>query len=107
CALPIWIGPGIHAHHIAGEAARGAPHGAVDGIYRHRIQTGDHALVLRRINRLVGLDPLVALAVAVGIEHERRPALRALLVARLFEQLAVEPADGGILRAAGAGPQRV
>ena len=51
------------------------------------------ALVLRRIERLVGLDVVVALAVAVGVEHERRPALRLRRVAGLVEHLGVEPAD--------------
>jgi len=41
------------------------------GNYRHRIKAGDDALVLARVDRLVGLDVVVALAVAVGVEDER------------------------------------
>ena len=51
-------------------------------------------LSLVGIDRLVRLDiALVALAVAVGVEDDRRPALRRRLVAGLVEHLGVEPAD--------------
>ena len=56
------------------------PSGAVDPV------------VLRRIDRLVGLRIRVPLSVAVGVEDERRPALRLLLVVRLVPDLRVEPA---------------
>ena len=46
----------------------------------------------------------VALAVAVGVEDERRPPLRFHLVAGLIEHLRVQPADD---RSAPARPQRV
>src|SRR5712671_1768631 len=64
----------------------------------------DDALVFARIDRLVGLDIIVALAVAVGVKNERRPALGFLLIAGFFEHFAIEPADDRRLRAAGAGP---
>ena len=51
--------------------------------------------------RLAGLGVLVALAVAVGVEHQRGPALRLLDVAGLVEHLGVDPAD---IAAAAAGP---
>ena len=40
-----------------------------------------------------GLHPRVLLAVAVGVENERRPTLRLLLVAGLVEHLRIDPAD--------------
>ena len=61
-------------------------------------------LSLVGIERLVGLDVVVALAVAVGVEDKRRPPLRLHRIAGLVEHLGVEPADH---RAAAAGPQRV
>src|SRR5207244_8990121 len=63
--------------------------------------------VLRRLNRLIGLDILVSLAVAIGVKDERRPALGLHLVAGLLEQLPVQPANHAAGGAAGAGPQRV
>ena len=47
------------------------------------------------IDRLVGLDVFVALAVAVGVEHERRPALRLRRVASLVEHSRVHPSGHG------------
>src|SRR5438094_686316 len=88
-------------------AQRSAPDRAVDRVDRDRIEAGHDALVLCRIDRLVRLDIIVALAVAVGVEDQRRPALRLLLVAGLLEDFAVEPADDRGLRTAGTGPQRV
>ena len=52
----------------------------------------------------VRLDVVVALAVAVRVEDQRRPPLRLLLVAGLVEQLRVQPAHH---RPAAARPQRV
>src|SRR5689334_25406702 len=50
-------------------------------------------MVFRRIDRLIGLRVLTALAIAVGVENERRPALGLLFVAGLVEQLCVQPPD--------------
>src|SRR5439155_10383206 len=79
------------------------PVGRADG---DAVETGDDALVLRRIDRLVGLDVVVALAVAVGVENERRPTLRRSGIASRQEFLRVEPTRNRVLRPAGAGPQR-
>ena len=76
-----------------GYPSDGAPDRAVDRVHGDRVEASDDALVLGRVDRLVGLDIVVALAVAVGVEDERRPALRFLLVAGLLEHLAIEPAD--------------
>ena len=65
------------------------------------------SLVLGRVQRLVGLDIVVALAVAVGVEDKRRPALGCLLVASLVEPLRVDPADDAAGGAAAGEPQRV
>src|SRR5581483_13608 len=58
-----------------------APDRIVDRARLHAVERRQHALVLGRIDRLVGLDPGVALAVAVGVDDQRRPALRRHLVA--------------------------
>ena len=76
------------------EHADGVPDRAVGRIRHHRVgaRAAGDALVLGGIDRLVRLDVFVALAVAVGVEHERRPALRLGGVAGLVEHLGVEPA---------------
>ena len=81
------------AHDAAGIAQHGAPDRAVRRADGDAVEVHRDPLVLGRIDRLVGLDIGVALAVAVGVEDERRPALRLLLVAGLLEHLAVQPAD--------------
>src|SRR5215470_9896781 len=102
------VGAGTHADDRAREGEHRAPDRAVHRIDADAVERSDDALVLRRIDRLVRLDiAFVALAVAVGVEDERRPALRLYLVAGFVEGLAVEPADHAALRAAGAGPERV
>src|SRR5262249_41566899 len=101
------IGPRVDANHIAGIPERGTPNGSIRWAHRDRIEAGDDALVFPWVDRLVGLDTIVALAVAVGVENEGRPTLRFLLVAGLLEHFAVEPAENRRLRAAGAGPQRL
>ena len=90
----------------AAEYADRVPDRAVHRARHHRIGPGARhdALVLGRIGRLVGLDELVALAVAVGVEDERRPALRLRRVAGLVEHLGVDPAGH---RPGAAEPQRV
>ena len=59
---------------------------------------------LRRVRRFARLHVGVPPAVAVGVEHLHRPALRKLLVARLVEYAGVEPRHH---RAAAAEPQLV
>ena len=90
----------------AGVAAQRAPHRAVGRARHHRVEGRADAHVLGRLVRLAGLGVLVALAVAVGVEHQRGPALRLLDVAGLVEHLGVDPADIAAA-AAGAHPQRL
>ncbi len=90
---------------FAGEHIPGVPDRTVDRIRHHRVSAGaGNAHVLVRIHRLARLGVVVELAVAVGVEHERRPALRLLGAAGLVEHLGVEPAGD---RPAAAGPQGV
>ena len=96
----------IDAHDGAGVAAQRAPHRAVGRARHHRIEGRADAHVLARLLRLAGLGVLVTLAVAVGVEHQRGPALRLLDVAGLVEHLGVDPADIAAA-AAGAGPDRL
>src|SRR5262249_30648943 len=72
----------------------------------HAVERGVDPLVLVRIERLVGLHIFVALTIAIGVENDRRPALRLHLVAGLFVHLRVEPAHNAALRPALAEPQR-
>jgi hypothetical protein len=65
----------------AGERVRVAPYRAVDGTDRDAVEARVDPFVLRRVDWFVGLDPWVLLAVAVGVEDERCPSLRLLLVA--------------------------
>ncbi len=90
------------------EHADGEPDRSVDRARRHCIgarSTGD-AHVLVGIHRLARLGRLVALAVAVGVEHERGPALRLRRVSGLLEHLGVDPADHAAATAARR-PQRI
>ena len=98
---------GIDPHDRAGEAGHGAPDRAIHRRGRNRVEADADALVLGRVDRLVGLHiALVALAVAVGVEDERRPALRLQLVAGLVQHLSVDPAQHFRAGAARARPQR-
>src|SRR5205085_4171356 len=58
------------------EGVDGAPDRAIDRTRHDGIEPAGDALVLRRIDRLVGLAVVIALAVAVGVADERRPPLR-------------------------------
>src|SRR5437879_4816028 len=60
----------VYANHIAGVPERSAPDRPIDRVHRDRIEARDDALVLDRVDRLIGLDIIVALAVAVGVEDE-------------------------------------
>ena len=100
------VGAGVEPHDRAGAGAQRAPDRAVGRAHHHGIKHLADALVLGRVHRLVGLDIVVALAVAVGVEDQRGPALRLLGIAGFVEQLCVEPADRPGAAAAG-GPQRV
>ena len=87
------IGAGRQPYHRTRVRPVGTPDGAVHRTGHHRIEAGDHPLVPGGIDRLIGLDVLVALAVAVGVENQRRPALRRCRVAGGVEHLRIEPAD--------------
>ena len=84
-----------------------APDRIVDRARLDAIERRHHPLVLGGVERLVGLDVLVAFAVAVGVEDDWGPTLRLHLVAGLFIHFGVEPADHAALGRPGAGPQRV
>src|SRR6266571_8255177 len=77
----------IDADDEARIAEHRSPDRAVDRARGEPVETGHDALVLLRIDRIVRPDVVVAPAVAVGVQNERGPALRLLLVARLFEHL--------------------
>src|SRR5262245_43466893 len=94
------IGPGGHSNHVSRVTQRCAPYSPVDRVHRDGIEARDDALVLRRVDRLARLDIIVAFAIAVGVDNERRPALGFLLVAGLLEHLAIEPAEDWRLRTA-------
>src|SRR6267142_1750368 len=96
----------IDAHDGARAAAQRAPHRTVNRARHYRVEGRTDAHVLGRIHRLARLGVLVAHAVAVGVEHQRGPALRLLDVAGLVEHLGVDPADVSS-SAPGARPQRL
>src|SRR5581483_8173791 len=88
---------GVNPYH-PGWAAKHAdrpPDRVVDRTRHHRIETGaaSDALILGWIDRLIGLDIIVALAVAVGVEDHCGPALRFRRVTGLVKQFCVDPAD--------------
>ena len=85
-----------------------SPDGTVSRTIGDGVEAEPDALVLAGIVRLVGLHIGVPLAVAVGVDDERRPALRLGRVAGFPEQLRVHPADDGqfVLEIV-AEPQRV
>src|SRR6185503_11338995 len=81
-----------------------APHRSIRWTRRHAVEAALDPLVLRRVDWIVDADKRIALAVAVGVEHERGPALRLRLVMRLVVDACVEPRDD---RAAAREPQLV
>src|SRR5690606_18166599 len=83
----------IQANQRARIAAPRAPYGTVHGTRHDRVVACVDAPIEGRIQRLVRLRVRIALSVAVGVENQRRPALRSLGIAGLVEQLRVEPAD--------------
>src|SRR5262245_7291857 len=90
------LGLGVEAQESrrAGEYVHGVPDRAVGGVRHHGVGTraGDpHVLV--RLRRLARLGPFVDLTVAVGVEHERRPALCLGGIASLVPNLSVDPAS--------------
>src|SRR5215204_2528075 len=102
-----WIGSRSKANDIAREAERRAPNRPVHRVDADAVKRRRHALVLRRMYRLLRLDIIIPLTIAVGVEDKRSPALRLLFVPCLFEYFAIEPSDDTARRSTGAGPQRV
>src|SRR6266853_636731 len=72
------VGARIEPHDRAGARPQRAPDRAVGRTHRHGVEHLSDALVLGRVHRLVGLDIVVALAVAVGVEDKRGPPLSLL-----------------------------
>src|SRR5215831_10930822 len=97
----------IKPQNIAGISEHGAPDGAVGRVYADPIDAGVNTLVLGGIDGLVGLHVFVNLAVAVGVDDDRGPALGFRLVAGLFVDPAVQPAHDALLRSTLADPNRV
>ena len=99
----------IDPHDVAGhrESHHRSPDRAVHRIHGDCVKVDREPPVLRGIVRLAGLDVRVALAVAVGVENERRPALRTFLVAGLLEHPAIQPADDAVAADAAARPERM
>src|SRR5499427_3714273 len=64
----------VHAREA--DAHRLAPDRVVHRARHDAVVAGGEALVLRRIDRVVRSDELAALAVAVGVDHDRHPGLR-------------------------------
>src|SRR6266513_1546059 len=90
----------IHANDETGVTEHRSPDGAVNRARGESVETGHDALVLLRIYRIVRPHVIVAPAVAVGVQNERGPALRLLLVAGLLEHPSVEPPEDLVRRAA-------
>jgi hypothetical protein len=65
-----------HDRPLSGEHPDRAPHRAVDRARHDRVKAAGDALILLRFDRLVRLNTGVALAVAIGVEHQCRLALR-------------------------------
>ncbi len=109
------VRPRRQAHDVARMGQARAPDRAIGRRPGDRVHAVGDACVLGRVDRLARLVPgRGALAVADGIDDQRRPALRFRRVAGLPEQLGVDPADDGHLRHGGAAetgivaePQRV
>src|SRR5215813_9224725 len=97
----------VDARNRSRKAEHRSPDRAVDRAYGDAVDAHRHALILRWIDRLLGIDIVVALAVAVRVEHERRQSLRLLLVAGLVEHRGVEPAEHLVAGSAGAQIERV
>src|SRR4030095_11736573 len=82
---------GIVAHDTAAGGAypHSVPDRALGRIRHHGVgaRAAGDAHVLAGVHWLIGLDIFVAFAVAIGVENERRPALRLGRIARLAARL--------------------
>ena len=102
------IRPELESQDVPRVADVRAPDGAIGRAVRDAVEPEPDPFVLRGIVRLIGLDVRVALAVAVGVDHQRRPALRFPRVTGRPEHLRVDPADDGeLVLEVVAEPQRV
>src|SRR5262249_14425063 len=101
------LGLRIEPQHIARITEHGAPDGAVRRVHADAVEAGSEPLVLGGIDGLVGLHVFAGLAVAVGVDDDRGPALGFRLVAGLFVDPAVQPAHDALLRPALADPNGV
>src|SRR2546427_742768 len=97
----------IQADDVARVSQYRAPDRTVDRARGEPVETGHDALVLLRVDRIVRPDVIVTLAVAVGVQNERSPALCLLLIAGFLEHLSIEPPEDLVRRTARTRPQRV
>src|ERR1700733_13656605 len=74
------VGAGNQMNNPTGKAQNRSPDGPVLGADGHAVKPDIEALVLGGIDRLVRLDIRIALAVAIGVENDRRPSLRLFFV---------------------------
>src|SRR5580704_13446945 len=77
------IGAGIEPYHRAGIVADRAPHCAVNRAWHYGVKYLADPHVLAGLNRFARLGVFAALAVAAGVDDQRRPALRSFGVAGL------------------------
>src|SRR2546429_9653277 len=80
----------VETHDRTREVQRRGPDRAV-GRRGDSIEAGGGAFVFRGIDRLVGVHVGIALALALGVRNQGRPALWFFLIARLVEKLRVQP----------------
>src|SRR4051812_9536720 len=74
---------------------------------RSAVEGCNDTTILVGIERLVRLGVLAALAVPIGVENNRRPALGLLLIAGLVQDTRVDPADGAALRSTRTHPRGI
>src|SRR5262249_49735751 len=99
---------GIVADDAAREAGYRAPDRAVGRVGADAIHAGADPHVLLRVHRSFWFYPtLVALAIAVDVEDERRPSLARLLVMGRIPLPPIKPADDIAGAATRAEPERV
>ena len=98
------IASGNKPHDCTRIAPESTPNRAVHRIWHNSVETSNDAFVFGWIHRLIRLYVLVALAVAVGVEDKRCPALRFCDITCFVEHLGIDPADRC---PAAAGPQSI
>src|SRR5947208_2807896 len=70
-----WVLAGIQPNDRAGKAQHRAPDRTIDRTHADAVEARHDPLVFGRIDWSVWLHVVVALAVAIGVENERRPTL--------------------------------